>query len=375
MACARRCARASSRRRLLIEYVLIADVNDHVYDAERLAAFVQPLHDACHHKARHSKRTGVLVNLIPFNPGQQHDESGELPQHQREAFDATVDTASQALPTPDARCRRCLPGDAACARRMDLGHGWMASLPSCHLQPPCPTTILPAPTLLLAPPDPGAGSPRRRHRSRLRSAHHGPLATACQDRPQVFIGKEALSEVALREAGRSEAGRSEAQPKQLSEVVRGQTERLLESAGSAMAYRCVACEGTGQRLSPPAGESARRAGGATDTPVQMLRRGRPHGDISTIVVIAVFRRPTTPSSALEEFEDWARTAGCHALERCNHRWRPRRSRTCPLSPAGVLSPLYLPRTPLCLCLTMIVRLSLFISGAFLLGFLSEMRIL
>ena len=67
--CASLLRRPPRRRRVLIEYVLIAGVNDRIADAERLAAFLEPLHRACHDLARRSGRTGVLVNLIPYNPG------------------------------------------------------------------------------------------------------------------------------------------------------------------------------------------------------------------------------------------------------------------------------------------------------------------
>lgn len=305
-------ARPPRRRRLLIEYVLIADVNDHVYDAERLAAFVQPLHDACHHKARHSKRTGVLVNLIPFNPGQQHDESGELPQHQREAFDAHRGILRHKLfrrPTLDA-----VDAFQATLR----ARGVWTSVTAGH----SPALLPPSATMSNHHPPSTNPPPPRTTWIQVRAARGDDTASACgqliTDRsrrraktdPQVFIGKEALSEVALREAGRSEAGRSEAQPKQLSEVVRGQTERLLESAGSAMAYRCcVACEGTGQRfirrrrqararaerVAPPTRPCRCCAG------VGLMEISAPSSSLPSSV------RPTTPSSALEEFEDWART--------------------------------------------------------------------
>ena len=60
--------RPPRRRRVLVEYCLIDGINDGVDDACTLAKFLGPLHDACHHDARQSNRTGVLVNLIPYNP-------------------------------------------------------------------------------------------------------------------------------------------------------------------------------------------------------------------------------------------------------------------------------------------------------------------
>ncbi|KAL1519108.1 hypothetical protein AB1Y20_003373 [Prymnesium parvum] len=61
--------RPPRRRRVLIEYVLIAGVNDAEADAELLAEFLQPVHSACFVESRNSTRTGVLVNLIPYNAG------------------------------------------------------------------------------------------------------------------------------------------------------------------------------------------------------------------------------------------------------------------------------------------------------------------
>ena len=60
--------RAPKRRRLLVECVLIDGVNDAQEHADAIAALVEPLHAACFQAGRKSKRTGVLVNLIPFNP-------------------------------------------------------------------------------------------------------------------------------------------------------------------------------------------------------------------------------------------------------------------------------------------------------------------
>jgi len=81
------------RRRILVEYCLIAGVNDGVADAELLHDFLLPLNEACHDPQRDSKRTGVLVNLIPYNPGV------ESPHHQRAADreDAPAATAASAV--------------------------------------------------------------------------------------------------------------------------------------------------------------------------------------------------------------------------------------------------------------------------------------
>ena len=77
--CASLLSRPPRRRRVLIEYVLIAGVNDRIADAESLAAFLEPLHRACHDLARRSGRTGVLVNLIPYNPGLPVPKSDDQP--------------------------------------------------------------------------------------------------------------------------------------------------------------------------------------------------------------------------------------------------------------------------------------------------------
>ncbi|KOO34873.1 hypothetical protein Ctob_010083 [Chrysochromulina tobinii] len=77
--CASLLSRPPRRRRVLIEYVLIAGVNDRIADAESLAAFLEPLHRACHDLARRSGRTGVLVNLIPYNPGLPAPKSDDQP--------------------------------------------------------------------------------------------------------------------------------------------------------------------------------------------------------------------------------------------------------------------------------------------------------
>ena len=56
------------RRKVMVEYVLLGGVNTRMCDADDLAAFLRPIEAACADPSRASKRTGVLVNLIPFNP-------------------------------------------------------------------------------------------------------------------------------------------------------------------------------------------------------------------------------------------------------------------------------------------------------------------
>ena len=56
------------RRKVMVEYVLLGGCNDRPADADDLAAFLRPIEAACADPARASRRTGVLVNLIPFNP-------------------------------------------------------------------------------------------------------------------------------------------------------------------------------------------------------------------------------------------------------------------------------------------------------------------
>lgn len=51
--------------------MLIDGVNDRAQDADAIASVLEPIHAvthaACQETGRRSKRTGVLVNLIPFN--------------------------------------------------------------------------------------------------------------------------------------------------------------------------------------------------------------------------------------------------------------------------------------------------------------------
>ena len=64
-------------RRVMIEVVLIAGVNDGDDDADALTEFVRPIERACYAAERRSARTGVLVNLIPYNGGPNLADPGE----------------------------------------------------------------------------------------------------------------------------------------------------------------------------------------------------------------------------------------------------------------------------------------------------------
>ena len=66
--CAALRARPVKRRRIMIEYACIQGVNCEEGHAEDLASFLRPVEAACYDPDRRSRRTGVLVNLIPFNP-------------------------------------------------------------------------------------------------------------------------------------------------------------------------------------------------------------------------------------------------------------------------------------------------------------------
>ena len=53
-----------------MEYVLLRDVNDSREQARLLAEFLKPLHAVTRCRTNpQRKRTGLLVNLIPFNEG------------------------------------------------------------------------------------------------------------------------------------------------------------------------------------------------------------------------------------------------------------------------------------------------------------------
>lgn len=67
--CAALAALPPRRRRLVVEYVLLGGVNDGLAEADELAAFLRPVEAACFDPGRASRRTGVLVNLIPYNDG------------------------------------------------------------------------------------------------------------------------------------------------------------------------------------------------------------------------------------------------------------------------------------------------------------------
>merc|ERR1712147_177989 len=66
-------ARPEKRRKAVLEVVLIAGVNDGPGDADAIAAFVKPIEAACTGTA--GGRTGVLVNLIPYNANESVDPS------------------------------------------------------------------------------------------------------------------------------------------------------------------------------------------------------------------------------------------------------------------------------------------------------------
>ena len=71
-------------RRVMIEVVLIRGINDGLDDAAELVRFLRPIEAACHAPERRSSRTGVLVNLIPYNGGAEP------------ITDATTDAATDA---------------------------------------------------------------------------------------------------------------------------------------------------------------------------------------------------------------------------------------------------------------------------------------
>jgi 23S rRNA (adenine2503-C2)-methyltransferase len=51
-----------TNRRITIEYILLRDVNDHTQEAEQLAELLRPLGQQ------------VYVNLIPYNPVDEHSQ-------------------------------------------------------------------------------------------------------------------------------------------------------------------------------------------------------------------------------------------------------------------------------------------------------------
>ena len=124
--CATLRKRPPRRRRVLVEYVLIKGVNDGEADAAQLAEFLAPLHVACHDPTRKSKRTGVLVNLIPYNPGRPK-QPADQPPREAEAAQSTGPTTPGRPPAPlfcvrAALVRRGgrLPTGAARQRRLVL---------------------------------------------------------------------------------------------------------------------------------------------------------------------------------------------------------------------------------------------------------------
>jgi 23S rRNA (adenine2503-C2)-methyltransferase len=63
-------ARRGALHSLMLEYVLLQDVNDSLLHAQALAAFLEPLHSVTRDSSKPQRsRTGLLVNLIPFNQG------------------------------------------------------------------------------------------------------------------------------------------------------------------------------------------------------------------------------------------------------------------------------------------------------------------
>ena len=63
-------ARRGALHSLILEYVLLQDVNDSLFHAQALAAFLEPLHSVTRDSSKPQRsRTGLLVNLIPFNQG------------------------------------------------------------------------------------------------------------------------------------------------------------------------------------------------------------------------------------------------------------------------------------------------------------------
>jgi len=107
-------ARPPRRRRVMIEYACIAGVNLDADAADKLAAFLRPVEAACFDPARKSRRTGVLVNLIPFNP---HDKA---PRHFRRPSRDEVGAFQARLRThgiwASVRPARGDDSDAACGQ-------------------------------------------------------------------------------------------------------------------------------------------------------------------------------------------------------------------------------------------------------------------
>jgi 23S rRNA (adenine2503-C2)-methyltransferase len=65
------------RRRVVLEVALIAGVNDETRHAEQIADFIAPIEQACFDPRRQSGRSGVLVNLIPYNPTYNQPEGAD----------------------------------------------------------------------------------------------------------------------------------------------------------------------------------------------------------------------------------------------------------------------------------------------------------
>lgn len=93
-----------TNRRVTIEYILIDDVNDHVEEAFQLAKLLE------------DKRHLTYVNLIPYNPVDEHDEMNEYRRSKPEAIRAFYDTLKKQGINCTVRQEQGTDIDAACGQ-------------------------------------------------------------------------------------------------------------------------------------------------------------------------------------------------------------------------------------------------------------------
>lgn len=93
-----------TNRRVTIEYILLDDVNDHVEEAIELANLLS------------DKRHLTYVNLIPYNPVDEHDEQNEYRRSNPEAIQAFYDTLKKHGINCTVRQEQGTDIDAACGQ-------------------------------------------------------------------------------------------------------------------------------------------------------------------------------------------------------------------------------------------------------------------
>ena len=180
-------ARPTKRRRVVVECVLIRDVNDGVDDAEAIADFLKPLEAACRGANSNAdgprRRTGVLVNLIPFNAVASSDFEAPTPQAVA-AFQQRLrdrgSWASTRTPRGDDDAAAC--GQLATRRVAAAApRAPVAESPPVDAAPRAPTAERPP---VDATPRPVKAAPRTLADAAPRSAAEDPPRAAAEDPPR-----------------------------------------------------------------------------------------------------------------------------------------------------------------------------------------------